>query len=333
MVVQNSGGIATVSFEQTVERRYVHRWALSEVFLTDLQELSENEYVAAAHIPTSHAYYGDHLGDPSVVDTMLLMECARQAATCLAHRFLGVPFGSAFLVATWSLELAGRDWPRTGERPGRLMLPTVVVARQERGGVLRGAAFVVRLVLDGRPVGTVSIDARYTPADEADLVRRYRRRNAPPLSTGLPAVPPGQPVPSAAVGRHDPANVLLFDPVREGRRTRATLGTRPGHPSLYDHPQDHYTAMILMEGARQLALLATEQGAGPGYEPGRVGAYRSRFTHFAELDAPLVAEGTPGAARERTGGWLDVAVPVRFQQNGAVVSEVTATVSYRRRSS
>ncbi|GAB1643579.1 AfsA-related hotdog domain-containing protein [Krasilnikovia sp. MM14-A1259] len=306
-----------LSFDRGVARRYVHRWAVSEVFLTDLRVLDDRTSWLAAMLPTAHAYYGDHTGPGGLVDSMAVMECARQAATYLAHEGLGVPLDSAFLVASWGLRLTGEAWPYLGSRPGRLSIEATV-DRTVRRGVVRGAEFEMRLWLDGRALATVDIDARYTPAAEAELVRRYRRASAPPFSDSLPAVPPGRPVAPAAVHRSDPANVVLFDVATAEDRTTARIGTRPTHRGFYDHPQDHYTAMILMEAARQMGLLVTGGADGP---PRAVTAYAARFHQFAELDAPVVLDApTPAGAGPTE-------IPVLVRQGDDVVSEIVVTVA------
>lgn len=68
-----------LSYSRTVDRTLVHRDSLGEVFLTDLQPLGTASYVAAAQLPRSHAYYGDHLLSPNVYDPVLLLEACRRA--------------------------------------------------------------------------------------------------------------------------------------------------------------------------------------------------------------------------------------------------------------
>jgi len=285
---------AALSFDAPVARHLVHRWALSEVFLTDVRA-DASGYQAAACLPAAHSYFADQpprLG----LDPMLSMECARQAATYIAHQHLGVPHGSMFLVADWSYTVprelltdeAAARLRAPAQRPGlgRLTM-SMTVTPQVRSDVVRGARFDVLLWLDGEPAGEMTINARYTPAGEADLVRRYHRKTAPPLSPTLPVTPTGVALPPASVGRTRDANVVLFDAQLTSEHLRARLGTVPAHRGFYDHPQDHYPAMILLEAAGQAAVAHTG---------GRVGGYRAAFHRFAELDEPVlvtaVADGS-----------------------------------------
>lgn len=318
-----------LSYERTVDRRDVHRWSLSEVFLTDVRPRGSDGFAAAAQLPSSHAYYGDHLGPG--VDSLLLMECCRQAATYLAHHELGVARDSAFMVSEWSLDLTPADGrpglpdaaPTGGRPPGRLSIETTVTDRKSRGGVVRGARFLMRLHLDGRFLGSADIGAKYIPAEEAAIVRSHRRRTAPPQSTSLDATPAGTPVPPASVGRRTPTNVVLYDAGDDAGAVRARVAVPPSHATHFDHPQDHYTAMTLLEASRQLVLLALER---VGETLPVVTGYRARFVQFAELDSPVMAHTGPGPAAPDPDGPA-VTLPVVFRQGDGVVAEIAVTVS------
>lgn len=319
--------MADLSYDRTVDRRTVHRLALSEVFLTDVRRAEADRFFAAAQLPTSHVYYCDHAAPASVVDSLLLLECCRQAATWTAHEHLGVPHGSTFLVANWALQLAGTDWPTNGEQPGRLGLDLVVTPSHVRSDVVRGAEFDMSLYLDGSFIGTTSIAARYIPAEEAAVVRAYHRKTPPPMSTSLPSVPIGTAVSPREVGRSDPNNVVLYSPMLESNRIRATLATRASHRSFYDHPQDHYTAMILLEAARQMAFLSTDTGGGSSATGAGVSGFQSRFALFAELDSPVTVNAVRATLGTDVG--KEAVVPVMFEQGDSVLAEATVTISRR----
>ncbi|KUN29937.1 hypothetical protein AQJ23_04165 [Streptomyces antibioticus] len=302
----------TLSYRRTVDRADVHRWAVSEVFLTDYADRSADTYLAAAQLPPAHHYFGDHTGPAADrPDSMLLLECCRQFATCIAHRGLDVARDSAFHVTEWTLALTGDTLPAPHDRPFELHIKSAVTRSQVRSGTVRAARYVMELSLGDAFLGRCDISVRYSPAEEAELVRRYHRRSAPPLSDALPAVPPGTPVHPADVARRDPANVALADARHVAGGVSAVVAVASGHRTHFDHPQDHYTAMILMEAARQAALLAAGTGV-------RITGYRSRFARFAELDAPVRVAAVRHTCDE---------VAVRFRQDGIVVSEIAVGIA------
>ncbi|MFF7261151.1 AfsA-related hotdog domain-containing protein [Streptomyces sp. NPDC008159] len=93
--------------------------------------------------------------------------------------------------------------------------------------------------------------------DDADTPTSESYRQ--PVTEGLGG--PGR------VGRRRPGNVVLPDPVTEGRRDRARLRVAGGHPSLFDHAQDHVPGMVPL-GA---PLHHLQDGRGPGATEGVAG--------------------------------------------------------------
>ena len=92
-------------FGGPVERSLVHRHATSEVFVTDHVALADHRIAVAARLPSDHRYFTDEPPAPALVDPMLLLECSRQAGTLVAHRHLGVPADTAFLISEWAIAL------------------------------------------------------------------------------------------------------------------------------------------------------------------------------------------------------------------------------------
>src|SRR5262245_14025929 len=97
---------ALLSYERTVERSLVHRAAISEVFLTDLQAVHERRFLAAAQLPLTHGYYSDHLQPAPSFDPVLILEASRQAGIGGAT-LLGLPKDIVMLVDNFCLRLIG----------------------------------------------------------------------------------------------------------------------------------------------------------------------------------------------------------------------------------
>ncbi|WOT40112.1 AfsA-related hotdog domain-containing protein [Streptomyces coeruleorubidus] len=110
---------------------------------------------------------------------------------------------------------------------------------------------------------------------------------------------------------------MLLDPVTEGRQVRARLLVA-GHPSLFDHAQDHVPGMVLMEAGRQTALLTAEELFGAPAASWSLTGLEASFGAYAELDEPLtvIGDGHEGAA-DAAG---TVSVPVTFEQGGRGVA-------------
>ncbi|MEG3631317.1 ScbA/BarX family gamma-butyrolactone biosynthesis protein [Streptomyces poriticola] len=314
---------AALTFERTVPRSLVHRHALSEVFLTDSACVDDERFVAAAQLPPSHAYYTDHTA-PQVLDPLLLLECCRQAETHAVHAHFGAPSGTKFVLQEWAMTLSG-DVPE-GSAGGPVPV-TVEATTQEAqwvAGTLRGLGYRMRVSAQGRPLCEVSMRVKYV-TDTVYAKLRGRAAGTVPTSEAYRHPETAGLVEPARVGRARPENVVLLDPAPAGDSVAARLRVAGGHPSLFDHPQDHVPGMVLMEAGRQAALLSAGTFTGEGAERWAVSGLRASFGAYAELDAPLTVRARRPAWQEADGGST---VEVGFEQGGRNVAE--AAFSLRR---
>lgn len=317
-----------VSFRRTVDRSLVHRYAVSEVFITDLVEVDRETSLIAAQLPVSHAYFLDSAPGPARYGLTLLTECARQASTYVAHARYGVPREWKFLMASMTAEIADDDALVVGDRPGELVM-TARTEGEGRGGDLRSLRAELDLALGGVPVGRITGEGRYLTPEEYEFLRAGDRTGNPPLSSRFAAVD-GVPVPPALLGRADQRNVLLTDARRTPGGVTARLGVPGTHPTIFDHPLDHLPGMALVEAAAQAAGLAVLMECPDGPRAGRGGpcdaaAMSAVFTRFAELDTPvdvtavLRPDAPPGGPRLRPAA-------VTLAQAGYPVAEFELTV-------
>jgi 2-oxo-3-(phosphooxy)propyl 3-oxoalkanoate synthase len=309
MVVNQS----SLNFAQTVERRMVHRSTDAEVFVTDLAGVDDVRYTAAARLPTDHAYYGDHRQEQAGFDPLLLLESCRQASTYGSHCRLGLPVDIQFLVDRFTISLDEVPRLPLENGSGELRLDEVLHPVL-RGGQIRGVRFDLGLRLSGAAIGTARIEVRCASRDEYRTLRLVQRGDPPPMTGDVEPPKAGEFPTPRQVGRADPRNVVLADAARAGDEVSATLCPRFDNGSLFDHDYDHYPAMVLMEAARQLVLLSSEN------DRIRLAGLDARFLRFAELDAPVVATLRPSA--ESPWQWL-----VCFDQNDAVIAETTLTTA------
>ncbi|MFI9205659.1 ScbA/BarX family gamma-butyrolactone biosynthesis protein [Streptomyces sp. NPDC053048] len=313
---------ARLAFARTVERHLVHRASVAEVFVTDSLPNGTDRFRAAAQLPLSHGYYQDHLQTPARFDVLLLLEAARQASTHGAHLHLDLPLNTTFLVNGWSLHLDEPDALLIGERPGELELTETVTRTVGRGGRLRALRFDMELAMRDRTVGRAHIEVGATTSEEYEKLRFLQRRTTAPLTSQQTGRPGGAPVDAARVGRLNPANVVLGEPVVRDGFVTAALSPRFDNRSLFDHVYDHYPAMVLMEAARQLSFLAL--AAGDGTPAGRavVTGVEARFTRYAELDGPIEVT-TPVATGS---GRREHEFPVTFIQDSQAIAEIGFTL-------
>lgn len=340
LVVEAAGipsGLAKLTFDRTLDRRLLHRDALSEVFLTDSARVDDSCYLVGAQVPPTHPYYTDH-AQLRVIDPLLLMECARQAETYGGHAHFDVPFGTSFVLRRWSLALRGigAEW---NQRPTALQMAVHTRNPRYVNGRLRDVIYEVHLFLGTTHIGEVRIDVAYLPK-EAYRAARVRRRGGtlPPTSADLP-VSRWSSVASIAphrVGRFSAANVVLYEPVVHKEEVEAVIRIPIGNPSMFDHPQDHLPGMVMMEAARQLGIvvLGTDCGLTPR-EVFLVG-FEASFSNYAELDEPTIIRAERDGGAGDGGTNLDLAdghrkrLRITFHQRGETIAESTLTFAMAR---
>ncbi|MFF4957329.1 AfsA-related hotdog domain-containing protein [Streptomyces sp. NPDC001222] len=282
-------GLRELEFVRSVDRRLLHRRALSEVFLTDTSAVDDQRFLAGAQLPSSHAYFTDHVGH-TVVDPILLLECARQAETCGAHRHLGVDDETKFVLQSWSMRLPGLFAGCSGD-PAELVMEVTTDRPAAAGAAARSVTYAMRFLLSGQEVGEVRMAVGYLSSTTYSFIRSKRRGSPPVSSDDVAAVPAT--VDARDVGRADPVNALLVDPVRDGEGITAGVRIPSDNPSMFDHAQDHLPGMVLTEAARQAALLSGARLLGQPADGTTLVGFDLGFTRFAELDAPTTVSAVP----------------------------------------
>ncbi|MEU3840465.1 AfsA-related hotdog domain-containing protein [Streptomyces sp. NPDC028635] len=304
-------GLRELEFVRSVDRRLLHRRALSEVFLTDTAAVDGQRFLAGAQLPSSHAYFTDHVGH-TVVDPMLLLECARQAETCGAHRHLGVDDDTKFVLQSWSMRLPGLFHAHSGD-PAELTMDVTTDRPAGASAPARSAAYDMRFFLGGEEVGEVRMAVGYVSSAAYSVIRSKRRGSPPVSSDDVAAVPATVDAPD--VGRGSAVNALLTEPVRDGDGIVAGVRIPTDNPSMFDHAQDHLPGMVLTEAARQAALLCGARVLGQPAEATTMTGFDLAFTRFAELDALTTVSVSPG--HESDGGRV---FRVVFRQNGEEIA-------------
>jgi hypothetical protein len=270
----------TASHVRTISRELAHRCAVSEVFVTSLDTVAPDVFVAGAQLPRMHAYYGDHAGSLAMRhDPLLVMEAARQAAIALTHEFYRVPPEMAFVVRTFNGTAADTAAWEVGIAPADLVMRVRVPEQHRRDGVLHGLDMVLEIESAGEPMLTVDGSFSWVTSRQWSGLRSAFRD-----SLGLGAFHGASALTEratpAAAGRENWRNVVIGPPRGEGGTARASLVADLGHPFLFDHQLDHVPGSLLIEACRQTALSMIID------ELPQLECVASTFDRFVELDLP-----------------------------------------------
>ncbi|MET8325668.1 AfsA-related hotdog domain-containing protein [Streptomyces sp. NPDC005181] len=311
-------GVRELQFVRSVDRRLVHRRALSEVFLTDTAAVGGKSFKAGAQLPSSHAYFTDHVGH-TVIDPILLLECARQAETYGAHVHVGVDDDTKFVLQSWSMRLPGLFAAHAGASAELTMEMTTDRAFGSSAPA-RSVAYDVGLLVGGEPVGDIHMEVGYLSSATYSYIRSARRGSAPISSDDMPVTPAT--VDPRNVGRANGVNALLVDPARDEKGITAGVRVPNDNVSMFDHAQDHVPGMVLTEAARQVCLLAGAEFLGRTAAETSVVGFDLGFSKFAELDAQTSVSAVPEGRNE---GIQTFRISVR--QNGEEIAAGTMDTS------
>ncbi|MCX4663517.1 AfsA-related hotdog domain-containing protein [Streptomyces uncialis] len=318
---ETSSAPAELSFGRTVDRSLVHRTAVSEVFVTDVQQLAARKVRTAVQLPLTHGYYSDHLQRPAVFDALLLLESGRQAAIAGSHVFMGLAPNTMMIVDRFRFSLDQPGGLTIGTKPGHIRIDTAYDGKINKRGRVRNGQVAQRYFVGDTEVATHEMDVLFLNPHENEVLRHSQRGTPAPMTSDFGDHGPGgdgsRQVPAHEVGRANPLNVVLSRAERFGERVGAEVTPRFDNRALFDHEYDHLPAMTLVEAARQLALLGSGEPLGTyavGFEAG--------FSRFAELDDVVRAEAPRAVPLDGRGE-----VPVRFVQDGNEIAQVTVTVA------
>lgn len=286
-------------FEATVPRVLAHKRAVEEMFLTDIVvvDRSLERLLACAQLPRSHALHNEV--ENGIHDLLLILEIGRQGMTIYGHVRLDVQKETSFVMSGLRVEVTDLEALRQGDGPAELVLdvPSADERRNSRGRV-RGYTLNGVGEIDGRRAIEMTGEALLIPTTIYERARRVR------IEEGTEAAPAPDPVDPARVGRRSPRNVVVGGAAHRDGELRCALIAATAHPSFFDHPLDHVPGMLMLEAARQAALLYVGE---LGWRPTEavLDACEARFTQYAALSPPAscrVCASEPPAGAEPAPG-------------------------------
>lgn len=235
---------AGVTFSSTVPRELVHRWGLSEVFMTDIRRVGDGRYIAGAQWPRMHTFYHPI---PRVYDSALIVESLRQATILIAHSMEGVPLGQVFLLPEMAVQaLDGHSRDPSTPTNVHISLDVDVLQRTPRGPAKLHVK--ARFYVNGDCIATGTAGARVVDPSAYARMRLRSEAGDPPRPTI--ALPPEQ------VGQRHPGHVVIGESSRDGTWP---LHVDKTNPIMFDHPLDHVPGALLLEAIRQALRAHTRE--------------------------------------------------------------------------
>ena len=250
-----------------VAKESVHRTSADEVLITGARALGGDRFLVGARWRPNHRPFAP--GDGGRHNPLLIAESIRQACIHLGVRFFDVPLGTHFVIRELHFDL---DPPAAPEAKGEatdvlLVVQADKVRRDATTGQVEAMALSATYLADGRPFAGSGGSARlFDDTGYATLRAGTRTPQVPQTAqdaqgsdasqvsrealaaTGAPLLRP----------RPEQVGVIRAEDVALGRSNGgdwSVSAADPRHPFFYDHAVDHLPGMLMLEAARQFAVL------------------------------------------------------------------------------
>jgi hypothetical protein len=284
------------------------------------------EFGLSVALPGSHPLYTDGPGRHH--DPHAPVEALRRSALLVAHRYFRVPAERPVVFSTTELNAVGVDaWLRSAE-PGEVRMDLLLEPTDVVNGVPRGLECRAGLHLDGRPCGSASARLVFL-MPKVYHNHRSRGRAASRLGSvpGLQELTPDQKPAPFAVGRADPANVVVgLCAYNEDDTLTVRVAADPGHPVYAEGAPDHVPLVVLLEASRQTAVLQASQLQGFAPADCVLTRWSADFQGFAEPDLPLYCSASAGRLERDPEGRPVLELVLRFTQGSRQVGAVETAV-------
>ncbi|GAA2409707.1 ScbA/BarX family gamma-butyrolactone biosynthesis protein [Streptomyces glaucosporus] len=280
LATKDRSAVSRPALTTTVAKEYVHRAALSEVFLTSWDRVGQDAFTVTAQWPRSHSFYSSEYG---VHDPLLLCETLRQSGLLLTHTAYDTPFGYQL---SWSrLQYAVNPQAlRMESTPAEIEMHVTCSDIRYHRSLPVSMSMHIEAVRNGLLLSVASLRfGQHSP----NVYQRIRAGRGDTARVFANAPAPTPPVPQDVVGRTHDRDIVL-SPTQERWRWRLRVDTT--HPVLFDHPVDHVPGMLLLESVRQ---------AGHALEPSGGAMMPTSmdvsFNRYVEFDEPcwIEAEAEP----------------------------------------
>ncbi|WP_167610502.1 HAD-IA family hydrolase [Cedecea colo] len=309
-----------LSFDGSLDRRYVHRQAINEVFITDSQQVDSNHFIFSAMLPKSHMYFNDlpELTDGHrCYDAMLLLEVFRQISIYVTHKYYDVPLSAKFIFNNAEFKILNYPLLEVMQKPLQPVIKVTITNRKYRKKILAGYTLEMTLLINNAACAQKKMGIGWM---DDTVWKKIRAKNESQPSLNYNDIKPAD---CASVGRIFPRNVVIGDARAKDNIFSATLIVDQSYSSIFDHPLDHIPGMFIIEACRQTALLAVR--ACKALPANQLLLYNCNmsFQQFCELSSPAKCIVS---LREITLTGTLIHVPISVLQNDIINTVGTITL-------
>ncbi len=318
---------SSCSYTTTVSKELVHRAAVSEVFLTDVNKLGYERFITGAHLPRTHSYYNDIPSEEKYYDNILLLEVCRQSSIIITHHYYEIPLSAKFIFNEAKFTINNFHALRVKETASNVLTEVNVISEDKRNNKLIGLTFEMKVYIDGLLCATKLMDITWLEAALWKKIRRKPIKDAEALyeknSVDTPTTLKLEE--SELVGRGKSDNVVIYKPEKaEEDKTRFKIFVNEYHPAIFDHPLDHIPGMLIIESFRQSSIKFLLDNYRLKHDDIYMKVINIDFVKFAELLIDTYCYIENVCVDERTN---DIKMVLSVRQNNSISALVNITYS------
>ncbi|OTP87375.1 hypothetical protein B6D12_12745 [Gilliamella apicola] len=236
-----------------IDKKFLHRVNSSEVFLLQCFQEENNKYIAKSIIPKNHQYFADHY-ETETLDFIFLLECARQAETYIAHAYYNIPLSSKFILNSWSFKNIKNHY--LSSHNNELLMEVVISETKKIKEIVYKQNYAVNIYSNKKLICHIQMNVSYVPNEKYQKIRPNSDLGISNFNIIKSSTRNINNIVSPhllSMTRNE--NVVISCPDFSNETLSALLNVDFNNISFFDHQQDHYPAMLLMEAGRQMCAL------------------------------------------------------------------------------
>lgn len=270
--------------KKEIDIALLHKLNRSESFLYKCEKDSDKGYTAQA-ITSKHHYYSDHT--KTLSDLMYLLECARQAETYIVHRYAGQALDTHFILSNWSCTFSQEFCPLRDFTDTIISFNVFTGTANWVRNRLLSQDYRMEFTDNGVIYACVHMSVKYMTKHAYNHIRK-RTENSIMWNSIADAM--NDNILPEAVFRKDEANTVIKNVQCNTLQCTSSLSVDKNNTAYFDHQQDHYPAMLLMEAGKQNCQYWFYENL-KEKTPVLVNM-ESRFFKYAEMDSEVKIHST-----------------------------------------
>lgn len=258
----------------------LHKKNKSESFLLSCIKDSENSFSARAMMQEYH-YFSDHTATMS--DLMYLLECARQAETYIVHQYNKQPLDIHFILSDWSGQFTSDFLPLREFSSQEIKFRVFLKSSQFIKNRLISQDYHFEFY-DETIYAEFKMSVKYMTDAAYEVIRKKSIKEdtsnfffnaTEKLSSIIPE----------SIFRKDKHNVVIRTEQCNENHCISFICVDRNNTAYFDHEQDHYPAMVLMEAGKQNCQYWIYRNT-ENFIPVMV-YMKSNFFKYAELESAI----------------------------------------------